>query len=79
MDLNKIKLGVAALSGEIYIYRHGKNEEIVLDKRNVTGEVMKVVTEYILEGMPTGATLNYNIGDKTYEMTVKPVDDSKAE
>jgi hypothetical protein len=46
MALGKIKIGVAPLSGKIMLYRHGKDQRLALERRDVTDEVMAAAAEY---------------------------------
>lgn len=40
LDLNKVKLGVSPLDPDkIYMFRHGKEPNIALDKRDVTQDI----------------------------------------
>lgn len=61
------------IDGEIYLMRRSKTRpSFAFERRKATGAVMDAVTQYVLRGMRKGATLNYTIGKRTYEMTVKP-------
>lgn len=62
-----------SITNNIYIARLNKAKNETLEKRIATGEVMNAVTDYVLEDMPDGATINYTVNGKKYEMTVKPV------
>ena len=74
MSLEKIKVGHSPLTNNIYMYRHGKNPRIALEKRIATSEVLGVVIEHVMHDSPAGATLTISgpIGAE-YELTVKPV------
>lgn len=72
MALDKTKLAVG-FDGEIYLFRHGKVQDLALERRKATADAMAAVTKYVLNGMPKGATIDYNIGESRYSMTVKPL------
>lgn len=45
-DLNKIKIGVSPITGTAYLYRHGEDEEVALDKRELSMfEVFNLLVE----------------------------------
>jgi len=73
MDLKKIKIGFSPLSRQLFIYRHGKNEQVALDKREAQQDVIAALIEYMLDDAPKGASQVFHFSDKSYEVTVKPV------
>jgi len=72
-DLKNIKLGVSSLSNEIYLYRHGKDSKVALDRRPALLDVMGAVIEYMLQDAPKGAQQEFTFGERTFEITVKPI------
>ena len=74
IGLDKIKIGVSPLTGEIYIYRHGKKEHVALEKRSAEADVMGAFITYMLRGMPKGATKDVTFDRKSYRLTCKPID-----
>ena len=79
IDLNKIKLGYSPLSDSIYLYRHGANPSVALDKRYAESDVLVVVTEMMMDDAPNGATKDYILGKNRYRITVKPIKFEEAE
>jgi hypothetical protein len=75
MDLTNIKLGYSALGTEnIYLYRHGKNSQLALDKRKAEFDVMQVITTSMMDNSPKGSSKEYTLDGKTwFELTVKPI------
>lgn len=80
IDLNKFTVFSGCLTGTIYLARKGAKETLN-NKRDATAEVMEAVTEYVLHDAPKGATINYTLRGKTYEITIKPLvkEDTHAE
>ena len=72
--LDNIKLGYSSLgTGNIYLYRHGKDPNLALEKREAEFDVLQVITTKMMDDAPNGSILKYQIGDKSYELTLKPV------
>ena len=67
--IEKVRVGYSPLSQQLFLYRHGKDREVALEKREATGEIMAVMVTYI--GINT--VLPFSFGDERYEMTVKKV------
>lgn len=74
MNLNNIKLAVSPLDKKIMMYRHGKDVNRALDKREAERDVMAVLIEYMLDDMPKGAKKQVKFGTQWYEITVKPIE-----
>ena len=79
MDLNKVKLGYAPLSDRIYLYRHGKDPNVALDKREAEADVMAVLVEHMMHGAPKGAEKTVEFGDKKYVVRVTPLTEANGE
>lgn len=77
VDLNKIKLGFSPLSDEIYLYRHGEDETVALDKRLAERDVLAVITEYMMHDAPKGSTKQFCFGDQWYELKLTPIETPK--
>lgn len=71
-DLSKIRIGFSSLSGKCYLYRHGKDPQVALDKREATPEVQAAIVEMMMDGAPKGASQKVTFGNGWYEITVKP-------
>ena len=72
--LTNIKLGYSPLgTGTIYLYRHGKDPNLAIEKREAEADVMKVITEKMMDGSPEGSMLTYTIGEQSFRLTVEPV------
>lgn len=41
MELNKVKLGHSPLTDTIFLYRHGKDPALALDKREAEADVLE--------------------------------------
>lgn len=72
MNLKNIKLGYSPLSDNIYLYRHGKDPKVALDKRKAEADVMAVLVEHMMHDAPEGAEKTIEFGDKKYIVRVTP-------
>jgi hypothetical protein len=72
MSLDKIKLGYSPLTDSIYLYRHGKDPCLALEKREAEADVMSVVVEHMMNEAPNGAEKKIRLGDKKYILRVTP-------
>jgi hypothetical protein len=71
--INNIKLGYSIIGQKIYLYRHGKDAGLALERREAEADVMKVITEKMMDGCPKGSVLNYTIGEQSFRMVIEPV------
>ena len=76
VNLDKIKLGHSGLTDTIYLYRHGKDPVMALDKREADGDVMSVFVQKMMYGAPKGATMNLKLGDEYFVVSCKPIEAS---
>ena len=74
MDLDKVKLGHSPLTDTIFLYRHGKDPALALDKREAEADVMAVLVAYMMHGAPNGSVKVIALGDKQYTIRVTPND-----
>ena len=72
MDLRKIKLGYSPLSDTIYLYRHGKDPALALDKRTAEADVMSVLVAHMMHDAPKGSEKVITLGNKRYTVKVTP-------
>ena len=72
MDLDKIKLGHSPLTDAIFLYRHGKDVEMALDKREAEADVMSVLVAHMMHDAPKGSEKVITLGDKKYTVRVTP-------
>lgn len=72
MNLDKVKLGYSLLTDTIFMYRHGKDEALALDKREAEHDVMAVLVEHMMHDAPRGAEKVITLGDKQYTIRVTP-------
>jgi len=70
MELNKIKLGHSPLTDTIFLYRHGKDPALALDKREAEADVMAVLVAYMMHGTTKGSQKVITLGDKQYTVRV---------
>ena len=75
IDLNKIKLGHSPLTDKIFIYRHGKDPGLALDKRNAEEDVFSVLIAHMMHEAPNGSEKNIRLGDQHYLVRVTPCGD----
>ena len=72
MKLDNIRLGHSPLTDSIFLYRHGKDKELALDKRPADVDVMAVLVEHMMYNAPNGSSKVITLGDKKYTVLVKP-------
>jgi hypothetical protein len=72
MDLRKIKLGHSPLTDTIFLYRHGKDARLALDKREAEADVMSVLVAHMMHDAPNGSEKVITLGDKKYTIRVTP-------
>lgn len=73
-DLNKIKLGHSPLTDTIFLYRHGKNPGLALDKREAEADVMAVIVAHMMHDAPKGSVKVITLDGRPFKITVVPVD-----
>lgn len=72
-SLDKIRLGYSPLSQTIHLYRHGKDPNVALEKREAEFDVLQVITDMMLDGVPKegkGARKTYRFDDEYFEIQV---------
>ena len=74
MSLENIRLGYTPLTDSIYLYRHGKDKNTALEKREAERDVMAVLVEHMMEDAPNGSEKEIQFGDKRYLVRVTPID-----
>jgi len=72
--LNNIKLGYSPLDDTIYLYRHGKDIRVALDRRKAESDVVASLVEKMMCGAPKGSKMVVTLGEKQYRITVEPVE-----
>jgi hypothetical protein len=72
MELTKVKLGHSPLTDTIFLYRHGKDPALALDKREAEADVMSVLVAYMMHDAPKGSEKVITLGDKQYTIRVTP-------
>lgn len=72
MSLDKIKLGHSPLTDTIFMYRHGADPTLALDKREAEADVMAVLVEHMMHNAPKGSQKRIKFGDQEYIVRVTP-------
>ncbi len=72
VDLSKIKLGHSGLTDSVYLYRHGKDPQNILDKRKIDDEMMAAFIDKMMHGAPNGAEMVVRLGDLKYKVICVP-------
>jgi hypothetical protein len=72
MKLDKIKLGYSPLTDTIFLYRHGKDEALALDKREAEPDVMAVLIMHMMHDAPKGSVKVITLGGQQYTIRVTP-------
>jgi len=73
MNLENIKIGHSELTDSLFIYRHGKDPELALDKRPAERDVFTALIRHMMHESPKGSERTVTIGDKQYLIRVTPV------
>jgi hypothetical protein len=73
MDLEKIKLAHSPLTDTIFLYRHGKDGGLALDKRDADADVMAVLVQSMMYDAPKGSERVVTMDNKQYAIRVTPV------
>lgn len=73
MNLNYLKLGHSPLTDSIFLYRHGKNSTVALDKRYAEHDVMAVLVEHMMHQAPRGSEKVIRLGDQKYLIRLTPL------
>lgn len=71
--LDKIKLTHSPLTDSIYLYRHGKDPALALEKRDAEADVFSVLVDHMMHGAPKGSIKVVELDGKQYEIRVAPV------
>ena len=75
MNLNNIKLGHSPLTDTIFIYRHGKDVGLALDKREAEADVFSVLIAHMMHDAPKGSSKVIRLGDKRFKIVVTPTNE----
>jgi len=73
MTLTNIALGYSPLSDSIYLYRHGKDKRLALQKREAESDVMGVIVSKLMHDAPNGSVMTFGWDNKQYELTLRPI------
>lgn len=71
--LGMYKVGVSALTGEIYIYKASEVDGRVLVKREAQAEVVSAFVGYMMHDAPTGAAQTVQVGENYYRLSCVPI------
>ena len=66
--LNKHRVAISPLTGNIYLARFGKDPHTALDKRDAEREVIAAVTEWLTL---KGGVHEYKFGTTSYRLTIQ--------
>lgn len=72
MRLSNVKLAHSPLTDTIYLYRHGKDPALALDKREAEADVMAVLVAHMMHHAPRGSEKVITLGDTQYTVRVTP-------
>lgn len=75
VDLRKIRLGHSPLTDTIFLYRHGKDPALALDRREAEADVMAVLVAHMMHDAPNGSQKVITLGDKQYIVRVTPLNE----
>ena len=72
MKVENIKLAHSPLTDKIYLYRHGKDPALALDKREAEADVMAALVAHMMHDAPRGSEKIITLGSKQYTVRVTP-------
>lgn len=72
MNLDNVKLGHSPLTDTIFLYRHGKDSGLALDKRPAEADVMAVLVDHMMHQAPKGSEKVITLGAKKYKIRLTP-------
>jgi hypothetical protein len=72
MDLDKVKLSHSPLTDTIYLYRHGKDPALALEKRAADADVFAVLVAHMMHGAPNGSERVITLGEQQFTVRVTP-------
>lgn len=75
--LDKIKLGHSPLTDTIFLYRHGEDPALALEKREAEADVMTVLIEHMMYNAQKGSQKIIRLGDRKYKIVVTPYKDEE--
>ena len=70
--LDKIKLAHSPLTDTIFLYRHGKDSGLALEKREAEADVFSALIAHMMHDAPKGSEKVVALGDKKYTVRVTP-------
>lgn len=73
MHLSKIKLGHSPLTDTIFLYRHGRDPTLALEKREAEADVMAVLVAHMMYEAPKGSEKVITLGNRRYTIRVTPL------
>jgi hypothetical protein len=74
MNLANIKLGHSPLTDTIFLYRHGKDAGLALDKREAEADVMAVLVAHMMHEAAKGSEKIITLNGRQYKIRLTPVD-----
>lgn len=72
MDMHKVKLAHSPLTNTIFLYRHGKDAALALDKREAEADVLSALIDHMMYGYPNGSEKIVTLGGRMYTIRVTP-------
>ena len=71
--LDNVKLGFSAQNNSIFLYRQGKDENEVLEQKEIHNELLIMLIAYMCFNSPQGSIKDVTVGGKKYQVIVRPV------
>lgn len=71
--LKAVKLGYSPIDEHIYLYRHGADPALALERRVANEDVMRVLVQYMTSDAEQGSAQVISIGDRSWCVSVTPV------
>ena len=70
--MKNIRLAHSPLTDTIFLYRHGKDPGLALDKREAEADVMAVLVAHMMHDAPRGSQKVITLNGKQYTVRVTP-------
>lgn len=74
MSLEKVRIAHSPLTDSLYIYRHGKDAGIALEKKDCEAMLFAALVEHMMFNARKGSHKVVSFGEKQYKITVIPLE-----
>jgi len=72
MTLKNVRIGHSPLTDSLYLFRHGKDVGLALEKKDCEAQLFAALVEHMMLNAPKGSHKVVRFGDQHYRITVTP-------